>query len=103
MATTEYRYHRRALPRHRPLLLRAGDIPGATPVRIFVVVLALTAPVSVWSDVSIANPLQLAYAIAIGNYLARKYEEYLDGSGSTSSGICCLNSVASGSPAYPIR
>lgn len=78
MAAAEYLYHRRALPRHRPLLLRAGDVPGATPVRIFVVILAFTAPVLVWFDIPMANPLQLAYAIAIGNYLARKYEEYLD-------------------------
>lgn len=76
-ATDEYLYHHRALPRRRPLLLQAGDVPGATPVRIFVGVLAVTAPVSIWYDMPIANPLQLAYAIAIGNYLARKYEEYL--------------------------
>jgi len=78
VAATEYLYHRRELPRRTPLLLRAGDVPGATPVRIFVVALAVTAPVSAWFDMPIANPLQLAYAIAIGNYLAQKYEEYLD-------------------------
>ena len=77
MATTEYLYHRRALPRRKLLLLKAGDVPGATPVRIFAVVLAVTAPISLWYDLPVANPLQLAYAVAIGNYLAGKYEDYL--------------------------
>jgi len=74
---SSYRYFSKKVPRYKPVLLKLNDVEGLTPFRIFFLLLALTAPVSLWFDSPVASPLQFAYAVAIGNFLVEKYGQFL--------------------------
>ena len=62
---------------YKPMILRIGDVPWLTPLRIFVIVAALTCLVSWLLGTPIATALNTAYGLAIVNYLVRRQQRLL--------------------------
>ncbi|MBT8146144.1 MAG: hypothetical protein KJN90_04780 [Gammaproteobacteria bacterium] len=64
--------------RHRPLLLRLGDRPGFTPIRIFLVLGTITGALSFYFDSPLISPLTGVYAISICIYLTSKHQRVFE-------------------------
>lgn len=62
---------------YKPLILRLADIPGVTPLRIFVVVGLITGLVSWRLHMPIVTALNTAYGLAMVNYLVRRQQHLL--------------------------
>jgi len=62
---------------YKPMIVRLGDIPWLTPVRIFTIVAATTGLVSWLLGTPIATALNTAYGLAIINYLVRRHQRLL--------------------------
>lgn len=70
--------HRTGRPRlYKPAILRLCDIPGVTPLRIFVVVGLITGMVSWRLHTPIVTALNTAYGLAMVNYLVRRQQRLL--------------------------
>lgn len=63
--------------RYKPVILRLGDIPHLTPLRMFFIVALATGLVSWRLDTPIATALNTAYGLAIINYFVRRQQALL--------------------------
>ncbi|MGH8171767.1 MAG: hypothetical protein ACREPX_01390 [Rhodanobacteraceae bacterium] len=62
---------------YKPLIVRIGDIPWLTPLRLFAIVAVVTCLISWWLGTPIATALNTAYGLAIVNYLVRRHQRLL--------------------------
>lgn len=62
---------------YKPLIVRIGDIPWLTPLRLFAIVALVTGFISWRLGTPLATALNTAYGLAIVNYLVRRHQRLL--------------------------